>query len=325
MIIDDLTTRRILIAADDAGHPILVDSRLARGFDLTPTVYCEEIWETPSVADLSDSADRAPITVAFPQPGQVIARILELGPASTDNVTSMQETVEELAGSGATKGDLHRTQTTDYFAVVSGDITLKADGEEVRLTAGDFAVCLGALHGWECHTSSHSRFLAVLTGAHDYGDNGSKPVEFTTLPVAGQPCARRVVLGHDPQGRSRILDDQSVPLPARLWETHEDVPSNRLLQDPLTTNVDGRPLSDGQGFECFSLEAGHSRPLSALDHQLIGIVVQGQVTLEVNGSQERTTLAVGDIFVSNGFNVVLENSIEGLALVGVVTLPGKRP
>ncbi|MEO3854279.1 cupin domain-containing protein [Acrocarpospora sp. B8E8] len=279
------------------------------------------------MGDLTSAVDRAPTTVAFPQPGQVIARLLEFRPASADEVASEQAAVEDLmADSGATRGDLHRTQTSDFFSVVAGEVTLKADGEEVQLSEGDFAICLGAMHGWSCHTSSSARVFAVLTGARDYGDTDSVDIEFAGSPPAGRSrTARRVVLGHDSTGTARILDDRAVALSSRLWDTDGPVPTNRVTRDrwaPSTT--ESGALSRAQGFEVVAVNGAGSERVSGRNHTLIGIVIRGKVTLTVDRCAEEAALACGDMFVLNGFDATFSCPSDKPALVSFVSLSGQR-
>jgi quercetin dioxygenase-like cupin family protein len=317
-------SRRILLLHGRNGTSKQIDARLPVGFDITDTVYCEELWETPSESDLSSPADRTPTTVAFPQPGHVVARMLEFRPASSADVASEQAAVEQLmAGAGRTVGDLHRTQTTDYFSVVAGEVTLEAEGESVQLAAGDSAICLGGLHGWRCHTPSAARVFAVLVGARDLGDADSGIDRFEAPPAApGAPAGRRAVLGHDAAGRSRILDDRTVGLPSRLWEGDAPTPTNRVTGDRWAAGlVDGTP-SENQGFEVLHLTREQLR-VPAAAHTLIGVVLRGPVQLVADARADATTLTAGEMFVVNGFDVAFSAASDLHGRVSLVTLPGR--
>ncbi len=52
------------------------------------------------------------------------------------------------AGQPATPAVMHRTATTDYWAVLAGEATLVTNTDQIHLRAGDTIVVRGANHGW---------------------------------------------------------------------------------------------------------------------------------------------------------------------------------
>ena len=56
----------------------------------------------------------------------------------------------------------HRTDTIDYAFVVSGEITMQLDKEEVLLKAGDVVIQRGTLHNWANNGQEPCIILFVL-------------------------------------------------------------------------------------------------------------------------------------------------------------------
>lgn len=59
----------------------------------------------------------------------------------------------------------HRTQSVDYGVVISGEIVLLLDEEEVTLRPGDVVVQRGTIHAWANRSHDLCRMLFVLTDA----------------------------------------------------------------------------------------------------------------------------------------------------------------
>jgi quercetin dioxygenase-like cupin family protein len=59
----------------------------------------------------------------------------------------------------------HRTQSLDYAVVLSGEIDMDLDGEEVRLRAGDVLVQRGTIHDWINRGDKPCVIAFVLIGA----------------------------------------------------------------------------------------------------------------------------------------------------------------
>lgn len=59
----------------------------------------------------------------------------------------------------------HRTASIDYAVVLSGEIDMDLDGEEVRLRAGDVLVQRGTIHDWINRGTSPCVIAFVLIGA----------------------------------------------------------------------------------------------------------------------------------------------------------------
>ena len=60
---------------------------------------------------------------------------------------------------------MHRSETIDYGVVVSGEIVLMLDSEEVELKAGDVFVQRGTNHAWSNRSNLPCRVAFVLVTA----------------------------------------------------------------------------------------------------------------------------------------------------------------
>ena len=71
-------------------------------------------------------------------------------------------------GSGDT-AFMHATDTIDYLAVLSGEITLVLETEEVVLRAGDLIVDRGVIHGWRNDGTQVATMVSVTVPALPLG------------------------------------------------------------------------------------------------------------------------------------------------------------
>ena len=65
--------------------------------------------------------------------------------------------------------DMHRTETIDYIAVLSGEIAMDLDEGSVTLRAGDVMVQRGTNHAWVNRGSAPARLAIVLLDAKPLG------------------------------------------------------------------------------------------------------------------------------------------------------------
>jgi mannose-6-phosphate isomerase-like protein (cupin superfamily) len=64
---------------------------------------------------------------------------------------------------------MHATNTIDYLAVLSGEITLVLETGEVVLRAGDLIVDRGVIHGWRNDGTEVAKMVSVNVPAHPVG------------------------------------------------------------------------------------------------------------------------------------------------------------
>ncbi len=155
---------RVVTGYDEDGNPAIIHS------GEPPTVIdagryrTTEVWasdRTPPAVTRSDLSARP--WELEPAPGGACFRIVEIAPG-------------DAAGGDAVAGDLdeqaegfqeaHATQTLDYVAVLSGQVTLVVGDAEVTLGPGDCVVQQpGVPHDWLNRTSQRVVMAGVLISA----------------------------------------------------------------------------------------------------------------------------------------------------------------
>jgi len=157
-------TGKAIIALDGPAENVRV--RAANG--LTSTLLWAED-ETPS--DNSGDIDKADrdIGVAPPDGGSVF-RIVEFVP--DDDSVSNEDMKRELgldpdSGGPVRHPGMHKTRSVDYAIVLSGEIDMLVDEDEVHLKAGDVIVQRGTNHAWANRGTEPCRIAFVLIDAKE--------------------------------------------------------------------------------------------------------------------------------------------------------------
>ena len=161
------TTRRLVTARDAAGRSHL---RSDEQLDLGPAGAIE-LWQTPAPAP----GMAAPF---YPDAGGTLFRLVELPPKPRSIDPDPQAGERAAAGFFAsvvaadcrvdTARDawMHQTPTTDYVAVLSGEVILLLDdGPAQHLAAGDTVIQRGTNHAWQNAGDRPARLLVVMLGA----------------------------------------------------------------------------------------------------------------------------------------------------------------
>jgi quercetin dioxygenase-like cupin family protein len=158
-----------------------------------------------------------------------------------------------VAKAGAPHPYMQRTQTLDLCYVLEGEIALVLDAGEVALKQGDVAIVDGSSHAWSNHSDAP---CIVIFSQHSGVAEPATPHPSTVTPgVIAMPPPdvrsrfRRVVTGHDAQGRSCVICDGDTPnifrRPSGAW--FYEVWTIDQMPAPLLGNVDGggagRPVS----------------------------------------------------------------------------------
>ena len=157
-----LQVRRVVTGHDAEGKAIVVtDERLTAvprraGSDI---VGCE-IWSTDRMP-----VDNSPEADATQRAGFVTRHnYVGSGQGTTCRITQF------APGNGRF---MHRTETVDYAILLSGEIDLELDGDEVvHLKAGDVVVQRGTIHAWANRGSVPAVFAFILIDAKPAEVNG---------------------------------------------------------------------------------------------------------------------------------------------------------
>jgi quercetin dioxygenase-like cupin family protein len=171
--------RRVITGHDDRGRAIVISDALApavRTNPLRPGHISVDLWKTDRspVILRKDEPDPTlgPKQIHPPKNGTVIG-ISEIAPETEairnldpekakEGFRAMGNEGASTAGHGGRHPFMHRTETIDYAVVLSGEITLLLDEEDVRLKAGDVVIQRGTNHAWSNRSDKPCLMLYVL-------------------------------------------------------------------------------------------------------------------------------------------------------------------
>lgn len=164
--------RRVVTGHDENGTAIITrdgtagNIRVRAANGLTSTLLWSEDATPSDNSGDTDKADRE-IGVAPPDGGSVF-RIVEF--TSDDTSVSNEEMKKELgldpdSGGPVRHPGMHQTRSVDYGIVMSGEIDMLVDEDEVHLTAGDVIVQRGTNHAWANRGTEPCRIAFVLIDA----------------------------------------------------------------------------------------------------------------------------------------------------------------
>lgn len=171
--------RRVVTGHDANGKATVVSDGYApsvRTNPLRPGHISVDIWKTHAspVILKGDEPDPTlgPRQIHPPPHGTVIriseiapetAAIRNLDPAKAREVfKAMGNESASTFGRGGRHPFMHRTETIDYAVVLSGEIWLLLDEQDVHLKAGDVVIQRGTNHAWSNRSDKPCRMLYVL-------------------------------------------------------------------------------------------------------------------------------------------------------------------
>lgn len=166
--------RRIVTGHDAGGKAIVAIDGIARNVRIREAngIASTLMWvedETPS--DNSGSVDKADRTIGVAPPdGGSVFRIVEFTP--DNDAVSNEEMKKELGldthdAASARHPGMHRTRSVDYAIVLSGEIDMLMDEEEVHVKAGDVIIQRGTNHAWANRGTQNCTIAFVLIDAKE--------------------------------------------------------------------------------------------------------------------------------------------------------------
>ncbi|CDX30167.1 Cupin 2 conserved barrel domain protein [Mesorhizobium sp. ORS 3359] len=167
--------RRIVTTDDASGRSEVLFDGIA---DHTITVLTE-LWRTePGRHDHKNPEDLARRSRGIePPPGGTVFRFFQIAPESESAHLSRAEREKAARDWFAAMGSahlqpdisrhetMHRSPTTDYIVLLSGQITLVLDKEERDLKPFDVVVQRGTNHAWVNRGTEDALLMAVLVDA----------------------------------------------------------------------------------------------------------------------------------------------------------------
>jgi quercetin dioxygenase-like cupin family protein len=171
--------RRVVTGHDDKGRATVISDGPAPFVHvnkLDPNWYSTDIWRThempAKVVARSDDPTDGPRR-QMPTKNGTVLRINHFPPESeTVRKMTPQESQKAFQGLGnpqaATFGKggrhplMHRTETVDYALILSGEITMVLDDQDVLLKTGDIVVQCGTNHAWSNRSNAPCTVAFVL-------------------------------------------------------------------------------------------------------------------------------------------------------------------
>jgi quercetin dioxygenase-like cupin family protein len=134
------------------------------------------------------------------------------------------------------------------------------------------------------------------------------------------PAIRRVVTGHDRDGRSVVARDEVLQGPrwTLIWTTDASPADNMDEADGGQREV-GLTLEGGTVFRVGRLEPGARSPMHRTSSVDYGIVLEGEVGMELDGG-EQVRLRAGDVVVQRGTNHLWFNDGERPCVVAWILI-----
>ena len=145
--------RRVVTGHDAGGKAVvLFDGAAPKVRNPSKVIESTLMWTTDATpASNAGDADAGDRDIGIgPSDGGSIFRVVEFRPDGDDpsDLDYIGKSGGAHAPEGARHPGMHKTDSVDYAVVMSGEIDMLLDEEEVHLTAGDVVVQRGTVHAW---------------------------------------------------------------------------------------------------------------------------------------------------------------------------------
>jgi len=175
--------RRVVTGHDENGKAIVLMDGPAPFFHQMPTEpdwHSSDIWRTEStpasIASRSEESTLGPRR-QMPTRNGTVVRINSFPPEApyVANMTpedarkafaALGNEQASTFGRGGRHPMMHRTETIDYAIILSGEIDMLLDDEDVHLKEGDVVVQCGTNHAWVNRSSKPCKVAFILIDGH---------------------------------------------------------------------------------------------------------------------------------------------------------------
>lgn len=146
--------RRVVTGHTSDGRAVMVqDGRAPFHRFVSHGVHFYELWRTTGCRAVLTAVEEDPVSQ------------LTITPHDAGTVVRINEFLPGHLTHDGRQSPMHRTETVDYGIVLSGEIWLLLDEEEIRLQTGDVVVQRGTVHAWANRSAEPARMLFVLVAA----------------------------------------------------------------------------------------------------------------------------------------------------------------
>jgi mannose-6-phosphate isomerase-like protein (cupin superfamily) len=169
--------RRVVTGHDENGVAKVImdgDAECILSRPNRPGVTLTNLWQadrTPAQMERHDDPVEGPLVLHPPKNGSVF-RIVQFDPEDPEvlkNLDGAAAFAEMGAGANVVQGArhpfMHRTDSLDYAVILTGEIYMMMDEDEVLLKAGDTVVQQGTNHAWSNRGTEPCQIAFILVDA----------------------------------------------------------------------------------------------------------------------------------------------------------------
>jgi mannose-6-phosphate isomerase-like protein (cupin superfamily) len=166
-----MAIRRVVAGEDETGKAVIqFDSEAQNVSQPTSSIETTLLWVTDSApASNAGNEDTADQVIGIPPPPNgSIFRTVEFGPEGSEGASDELEylsTVGAEQEEGARHPGMHKTNSIDYAIILTGEIDMLVDEDEVHLKAGDVVVQRGNNHAWANRGTEPCKIAFILIDA----------------------------------------------------------------------------------------------------------------------------------------------------------------
>ncbi len=171
------TIRRVVTGHDENGRAICVSDAAATDILQRPNrpgVTLTNLWKcdtSPAEYDGSEDTVGGPFILQPPEKGSAF-RVVEFEPEDPEVMKTLdgKTAFADMGAASAIVEDarhpfMHRTDSVDYAVILSGEIIMLLDDDDVHLKAGDVVVQRGTNHAWANRGTEPCRIAFILVDA----------------------------------------------------------------------------------------------------------------------------------------------------------------
>ncbi len=158
-----MRVRQVVTCDDAKGRAVIARDEQIDGMPIPGLGELAVLWSADEPATYPNAGNNPGGTALFPPVGGIRFIMASYAP---DSVVAPEPTPGMHVEDGDAPG-MHRTDTTDFGVLLSGNIVVEVDdGAEVLLSPGDVVVQNGTRHRWRVVGDVPATMAAFIIGAH---------------------------------------------------------------------------------------------------------------------------------------------------------------
>jgi hypothetical protein len=159
-----MKVRQVVTGHDAKGRAVIARDEQLDAMPIPGLGELVSLWSADEPATYPDAGNNPAAPTLFPPVGGIRFVIASYSPEF--DVVASPPTPEVHIEDGDEPG-IHRTDTTDFGVILSGNVILELDdGAEVLLSPGDVVVENGTRHRWRVVGDAPATLAVFLIGAH---------------------------------------------------------------------------------------------------------------------------------------------------------------